>query len=121
MILGESREADVPPDLAHQFEEMRNRLIEQVAELDDQLTLKYLEGDKISVDELKAALRTAVISNQATPVYCGSSLRKKGYNLFDAVIDFCLPMDILWCMDLILHRKKKLKESDDQQPECAGC
>jgi elongation factor G len=92
----EPREADVPTDLTAQYEEIRSRMVEQIAELDDVLTVKYLEGDEISVDELKAALRSAVISNQATPVFCGSSLRNKGVQpLLDAVIDYLpSPIDI---------------------------
>jgi elongation factor G len=85
----EPRESEIPLDLRVQAEEMRERLIEQVAETDDELTLKYLEGQEISEDELKAALRRAVLSGKATPVYCGSSLRNKGVQpLLDGVVDF---------------------------------
>jgi elongation factor G len=92
----EPREADIPADLRVQAAEMRERMIEQIAETDDELTLKYLEGEEISVDEMKAALRRAVINNKATPVYCGSSLRNKGVQpLLDAVIDFLpSPQDV---------------------------
>jgi elongation factor G len=72
-----------------QTSEMRSRLIEQVAETDDFLTLKYLKEEAISVDELKAALRQAVIDGKVTPVFCGSSLRNKGVQpVLDAVIDY---------------------------------
>jgi elongation factor G len=85
----EPREVDIPSDLRAQAAEMRERMVELIAETDDDLTLKYLEGEEISVEELKAALRQAVIDNKATPVYCGSSLRNKGVQpLLDAVIDF---------------------------------
>ena len=92
----EPRETDIPADLRLQAAEMRERMIEQIAETDDELTLKYLEGEEISVDELKAALRQAVIDNMATAVYCGSSLRNKGVQpLLDAVIDFLpSPQDV---------------------------
>jgi elongation factor G len=92
----EPRETDIPADLRVQVAEMRERMIEQIAETDDELTLKYLEGDEISIDELKAALRRAVIANRATPVYCGSSLRNKGVQpLLDAVVDFLpSPQDV---------------------------
>src|ERR671925_151068 len=64
-------------------------LVEKIAELDDDLTLKYLEGEEISVAELKAALRKGVIASTATPVFCGSSLKNKGVQvLLDAVIDY---------------------------------
>jgi elongation factor G len=68
---------------------MRERMVEQIAENDDVLTLKYLEGEEITVEELKSALRKAVIANVATPVYCGSSLRNKGVQpLLDAIIEY---------------------------------
>jgi elongation factor G len=85
----EPRVTDIPPDLAASASEMRDRMIEQIAEVDEQLTLKYLEGEEISVEELKSALRKAVIANIATPVYCGSSLRNKGVQpLLDAILDY---------------------------------
>jgi elongation factor G len=85
----EPRETEIPVDLQAQFVEQRARLIEQVAETDDNLTLKYLEGDEITVEELKGALRRAVIAGKATPVFCGSSLRNKGVQpLLDAVVDY---------------------------------
>ena len=88
--LGEApRIADAPPDLVPQISEMRDRMIEQIVEVDDELTLKYLEGEHISNEELKSALRKAVIANMVTPVFCGSSLRNKGVQpLLDAIIDF---------------------------------
>jgi len=92
----EPRLADVPPDMEGLVSEMRERMIEQIAETDDSLTLKYLEGSEISVEDLKAALRRAVIAGEATPVFCGSSLRNKGVQLLlDAVVDFLpSPADI---------------------------
>jgi elongation factor G len=87
----EPREAEIPADLKAEAEEHRHTMVEDIAELDDQLTVKYLEGAEISVDELRQALRRAVIANKAAPVFCGSSLRNKGVQLvLDAVID-CLP------------------------------
>ncbi|NLG73391.1 MAG: elongation factor G [Chloroflexi bacterium] len=92
----EPRETEIPPDLRQQAAEMRARMIEQIAELDEELTLKYLEGEEISIEELKAGLRSAVLRNEASPVYCGSSLRNKGIQpVLDAVIDFLpSPLDI---------------------------
>jgi len=85
----EPRETEIPPDMRSRVSEMRERMIEQIAETDDELTLKYLEGEEITVDELKAGLRRAVIDLKATPVYSGSSLRNKGVQLLlDAVVDF---------------------------------
>lgn len=85
----EPKETDIPVDLRKHAAEMRDRMIEQIAETDDQLTMKYLEGEEISVEELKSALRQVVISGKATPVFCGSSLRNKGVQpLLDAVIEY---------------------------------
>jgi elongation factor G len=92
----EPREMEIPPDMKPQVAEMRGRMIEGIAEIDDNLTLKFLEGDEIAVEELRAALRKAVNANQATPVYCGSSLRNKGVQpLLNAVVDFLpSPIDV---------------------------
>ncbi|MFU8773281.1 MAG: elongation factor G, partial [Anaerolineales bacterium] len=85
----EPREGKVPPDLQTQVAEQRDRMIEQIAETNDELTLKYLEGQEISVDELRKVLRQAVIQNKATPVFCGSSLRNKGVQpLLDAIVAY---------------------------------
>ncbi len=90
------KQIDIPDDLKEQAQEARANLVERIAELDDELTVKYLEGEEISLDELKAALRRSVIAGKATPVFCGSSLRNKGVQiLLDAVIDYLpSPADI---------------------------
>jgi len=87
---------DIPADLKQQAEEARAKMVEKIAELDDELTTKYLEAQEISVEELKAALRKGVIANTATPVFCGSSLKNKGVQiLLDAVVDYLpSPADI---------------------------
>jgi len=92
----EPKFSEIPADMLNQANEMRQQMIEKIAELDDDLTMKYLEGETISNDELKAGLRKATIENKATPVFCGSSLRNKGVQLvLDAVIDYLpSPLDI---------------------------
>lgn len=87
---------DVPEDMLALAEEMRSQLVEKIAEHDDELLLQYLENEPISVEELKAGLRRAVINNKATPVFCGSSLKNKGVQiLLDAVIDYLpSPLDV---------------------------
>ncbi len=85
----EPEETTIPDDLREQATFMREQMIERIAETDDELTLKYLEGSEILEGELKAALRRAVISGQATPVFCGSSLRNKGVQpLLDGIVDY---------------------------------
>lgn len=89
-------EAEVPEDMKEQVEEYRHKLVEKIAETDDVLIEKYLNNEEISVPELKAALRRAVIGYQLVPIYAGSSLRNKGVQpLLDAVIDYLpSPMDL---------------------------
>jgi len=85
----EPKHIEIPGDYQEDAQEARNHLVERIAELDDELTIKYLEGEDISLDELKAALRRSVIAGKTTPVFCGSSLRNKGVQiLLDAVIDY---------------------------------
>jgi elongation factor G len=86
---------EIPEDLKAQAVEARAKMVERIAELDDELTMKFLEAQEISVDELKAALRKGVIANKATPIFCGSSLKNKGVQvMLDAVIDYLpSPMD----------------------------
>lgn len=80
---------EIPEDMKDQVEEYRHKLIEKIAETDDSLLEKYLSGEEPSVEELKAALRRAVIGYKLVPIYAGTSLRNKGVQpLLDAVIDY---------------------------------
>lgn len=80
---------EIPQALHSATEEARARMVEQIAESDESLTEQYLEGKTISTEELKSALRRAVISGAITPVLCGSALRNKGVQpLLDAVVDY---------------------------------
>jgi len=87
---------EVPPDLRAEAGERRARMVEQIVETDDELTLRYLNGETVSSEELRRSLRAAVIGGRATPVFCGSSLRNKGVQpLLDAVVDYLpSPADI---------------------------
>jgi len=79
----------VPPELVDLVAEKRELLIERVAETEDELTVKYLEGEEITPQELKAALRQATLASQLVPVLCGSALRNKGVQpVLDAVVDY---------------------------------
>jgi len=85
----EPKVVEIPDDLKAQTKEARAYMVERIAELDDELTVRYLEGQEISIPELKSALRNAVITNRAAPVFCGSSLKNKGVQiLLDAVVDY---------------------------------
>jgi elongation factor G len=87
---------EIPPDLLDIATEKHNQLVEKIAEFDDALIVKFLENQEITLAELKTALRHAVITNVADPVFCGSSLRNKGVQLLlDAVVDYLpSPLDI---------------------------
>lgn len=86
----------IPADMLEEARAARAFMVEQIAEWDDDLTMKFLEGADISVDELKTGLRSAVLNGKATPVWCGSSLRNKGVQpVLDAVIDYLpSPLDV---------------------------
>ena len=87
---------DIPEELADQALEYRNKLIEKLADFDDEIMEKYLEGEDISEDKIVSAIRKATIKTQVTPVLCGSAFKNKGVQpLLDAVVDFLpSPLDI---------------------------
>jgi len=87
---------DIPADLKDKVEEYRHKLIEKIVETDETLLDKYLGGTEPTIDELRAALRRAVIGYQLVPIYAGTSLRNKGVQpLLDAVVDYLpSPMDL---------------------------
>jgi elongation factor G len=91
-----SEHTQVPGDMVAQFDQYRENLLEKVAETDEELTLKYLEGEEISRKELVAGLRKATIAGTLVPVLCGSSLKNKGVQaMLDAVVDYLpSPLDI---------------------------
>lgn len=86
----------IPADLQEKAEEYREKLVEAVAETDEELMEKYFGGEEISLDELKAQIRKLVVNSEIYPVYCGTAYRNKGVQpLLDAVIDFLPnPMDV---------------------------
>jgi elongation factor G len=92
----EPKVVEIPADLKEQAEEARRHMVEKIAELDDDLIMKFLEAEEITIDELKAALRKGVLANKAYPCFAGSSLKNKGVQvLLDAVIDYLpSPADI---------------------------
>jgi elongation factor G len=82
-------ERPIPEEMREAFERARERLMEKIGELDEQMMISYVEGHDVSVAELKKAVRRATLSGEMTPVLCGSALRNKGVQLMlDAVIDY---------------------------------
>ena len=90
------RDEEIPADMMDQAQEYHDALWEAAAELDEDLMMKYLEGEEISAAEVKAAIRKGTIGNQIIPVLCGTAYRNKGVQmLLDAVIDYMpAPTDI---------------------------
>ncbi len=96
-VLGQDmRVEDIPADMLDKAEEYRANLVESICETDDDLMMMYLEGEEPSVEDLKVALRKAVINNQIVPVCCGTSYRNKGVQkLLDAIVEYMpAPTDI---------------------------
>jgi elongation factor G len=91
-----AEEIPIPGELESLVNERREMLVEKIAESDETLTMKYLEGEEITEDELRRALRQATLSGKLVPVLCGSSLRNKGVQLLlDAVVDYLpSPLDV---------------------------
>ncbi|MBD3270885.1 elongation factor G [Candidatus Peregrinibacteria bacterium] len=87
----EVKEIEIPADMIEQVETARNTLIEKIAETDDALTEKFLGGEDISIDELKQALRKAVINVELYPVFCGSALANVGVQILLDAVNAYLP------------------------------
>ncbi|MBQ8682304.1 MAG: elongation factor G [Selenomonadales bacterium] len=95
--LGKTSEmVDIPEDMVDKVEEYRQNLLDAVAESDDDLMMKYLEGEELTVEEIKGAIRKATIACKMTPVLCGSSYKNKGVQpMLDAVIAYMpSPLDV---------------------------
>ena len=95
--LGTTSEArDIPAEYLERAQEYRVKLLETVAEVDDELMGKYLEGEELTVDEIKKALRKGTVESLLVPVLCGSSYRNKGVQpMLDAVVEYLpSPLDI---------------------------
>ena len=87
---------EIPDDMKEQAEEYRAKMLEAISEFDDEIMEKYLEGEEISPDAIRAAIRKATIAVKMIPVICGTSYRNKGVQkLLDAVVDYMpAPTDI---------------------------
>ena len=92
----DERIEEIPDDLKEKAEEYRFKLIEAVSEQNEELMMKYLDGEELTVEEIKRGIRSATIANKMIPVVCGTSYRNKGVqNLLDAVIDYMpAPTDV---------------------------
>lgn len=111
----------IPESVKDKAQEFRTLLVEAVADLDEELTMKYLEGEEITVDEMKAALRKGTINNQIVPVICGSSYKNKGVQeMIDAAVDYLpSPVDIPAIAGESLEGEEDSRLASDDAPMSA--
>ena len=109
---------DVPADYLDKANEYREKMVESICETDEDLMMKYLEGEEVTIDELKVALRKAVVSAMINPVFCGTSYRNKGVQLLlDAIVDYMpAPTDIEAIKGTLLDGEESVRHSSDSEP-----
>ncbi len=109
---------EIPDDMKDDAELYRTELIEKISELDDDLMMKYLEGEEPTIEELKAVLRKATCECTAVPVCCGSAYRNKGVQkLLDAILEFMpAPVDVSDIAGVDLDGNEITRKSSDEEP-----
>ena len=113
---------DIPAEYKEKAEEYRQKMLDTIAETDDELMMKYLEGEELTEEEIKAAIRKATIACEITPVVCGSSYKDKGIQpMLDAVVDYMpAPVDIPAIKGINPDTNEEDKrESSDEEPFAA--
>jgi len=115
-------EKEIPDDLKEKAEKQRAILLEKIAETDDKLMEKYLDGRSIEEDQIRQTLRKATINNELIPVFCGSALKNKGVQLMlDAVLDYLpSPLDLISLKPINgIHPETSaeiIRQPDDKEP-----
>lgn len=114
-------ETDIPEDMKAQAEEYRAAMVESVAEQDEELMMKYLEGEELTEEEIKKGLRTGTIANKIVPVTCGSSYKNKGVQeLLDAIVDYMpAPVDIAHIKGETMDGEETEAKTSDSEPFAA--
>lgn len=112
---------DIPAEYMEKAEEYRTQLVERVCEIDEELMNKYFEGEEITEQELKTAIRKGTIEIQFTPVICGTAFKNKGVQLLlDAVVDYLpSPLDIPPVKGTDLNGNEVLRHTSDDEPFAA--
>lgn len=115
------RETEIPEEIRELAEEYRVKLVEAAAETDDALTEKYLEGEELTEDEIRAALRKGTISGQIVPMFCGSAFKNKGVQLLlDAVVDYLpSPLEVPPIQGTLPDGSVASRNADDDEPLAA--
>ena len=121
--LGTRAEArEIPDEYKEQAEEFRGKLVESVSELDEDLMMQYLEGEEITNEQLKVAIRTATLGVDFYPVFCGSAFKNKGVQLLiDGVIDYLpSPLDVPPIEGHVPQTEEQVvRKADDNEPFAA--
>ena len=114
----EMEETEIPEDMKEMAQEWREKMVEAVAETDEELMMKYLEGEEISVEELKTAIRKATIACEMNPVFCGTAYRNKGVQpLIDAIVDYLpAPTDIPSIKGILEDGEESERHASDEEP-----
>ena len=114
-------ECDIPEDMKEEAEKFRTQMIESVAEQDEELMMKYLEGEELTEEEIKKGLRKGTIANTIVPVTCGSSYKNKGVQeLLDAIVDYMpSPIDIPHIKGTDLDGNEVEVKTSDKEPFAA--
>jgi elongation factor G len=112
------QETEIPVEVQDLAEEYRLKLVESVAETDDGLTEKYLEGEELTEDEIKSALRLGTVNGTIIPMLCGSAFKSKGVQLMlDAVIDYLpSPLDVLAIRGTLADGSEEERQAKDEAP-----
>ncbi|MBC3798289.1 elongation factor G [Acetobacterium tundrae] len=118
--LGEVIEiVDIPEDMAELAAEYREKMIESISDYDEAILEKFLEGEKVGVDQIKAAIRLATLNNEIVPVVCGSSYKNKGVQpMLDAIVDFMpSPLDVPPITGINPKtEKEEVRHASDEEP-----
>lgn len=117
----EIKEEEIPAEYKNETQELRDKLIEAVAEHDDELMMKFLEGEELTEDEIRAGLRKATVENKVIPAVCGSAFKNKGVQLLlDAIVDFLpSPLDVPPVHGKKPNGEEVIRKSDDSEPFAA--
>ena len=117
----EIEETDIPDDMKDLANEYREKMVEAVAEQDEELMMKYLDGEELTEEEIKKGLRTGTIANSIVPVTCGSSYKNKGVQeLLNAIVDFMpSPLDIAHIKGETLDGEETEAKTSDSEPFAA--
>ena len=117
----EIEETDIPADLKEKAEQYRAKMLEAVAEQDDELMMKYLEGEELTIDEIRKGLRIGTIANTIVPVTCGSSYKNKGVQeLLDAIVYYMpSPLDIPNIKGVTPDGEETERKTSDAEPFAA--